>query len=347
MMGLNELARLRAWRRRRQLASSARAGTFAQHGIRALLIEWLRRGWRYLVGLAVLTAASALAAHFVVPETFAPYVVGSIATSGAWTGYVLWLSTSGVASLRSGIDGEEFTVYALRRLVRREWRLVNHVMLEYRDLDHALVGPGGVFAIESKYRSRLQSVPDEDLQAWARRAARAARDLHFRTTRLQPVTAVVAIWGPNVAQVVPAPVERSGVVLCAGHDLVDVVSAGEARLDSAAIASVFEALDAYVRQRTIGEERRHGPRPRPIAESLLDALFGILAGIIAIGSLARLDPLVFWYPLGCFAAAAAALVVKGRWRHPRIAAIAVGVFASAAFMAVLAISLEVAERIIT
>ena len=104
------------------MASSSRTRSGGSGGarldreIRAILSEWLGRVWLYLFGLVALTAASALLSYFIVIDALAPYVVGAIAASGAWLGYVLWLDSSGIANLRAGIGGEEFTISELRPL---------------------------------------------------------------------------------------------------------------------------------------------------------------------------------------------------------------------------------------
>ena len=213
-------------------------------------------------------------------------------------------------------------------------------MLEHRDLDHVLVGPGGLFAIETKYRSRWPRVPDAQLAQWAQQAARSAHDLHLRTGRLQPVTPIVVMWGPRDADVAQTSNERDGVTLCAGADLVAVVTAGHASLDERAIESVYDALDAYVRKRTIGEERLHGPKPRPIADHMLDLLLGVFAGflsIIGIAYIARLEPALVSWPLGCIALIATAAAARRRWPHPRIRALSIGMIAPSMILLMIAI----------
>ena len=51
-----------------------------------------------------------------------------------------------------GTAGEVWTAQELRRLRRKGWHLVNGVQREYRgDIDHILVGPGGVLVVETKW----------------------------------------------------------------------------------------------------------------------------------------------------------------------------------------------------
>jgi Nuclease-related domain len=70
-------------------------------------------------------------------------VVGSLA---------FWVvQVTGTASVMMGDLGEQWTASELRRLRRDGWRVVNHVRLSAWDIDHVLVGPGGVFAVETKW----------------------------------------------------------------------------------------------------------------------------------------------------------------------------------------------------
>jgi hypothetical protein len=344
----HQLARLRRWHRRRQLADRDRTGALARREIRRILVDWLGRAWPYLLGLVAGTATMALLAYLIVPDALATFAVGAVVASGPWVGYVLWLDSSGIANLRAGIDGEHFTVSELRPLLRSGWRLVNHVLLEHRDVDHVLLGPGGLFAIETKYRSRWHRVPDDELKKWAEQASRDARDLHLRTERLQHVTPIVVMWGPHVADAAPAPKERGGVTLCAGRDLLTAITRVDASLDEPSIERVYEALDTYVRKRTIGEERDHGPNPRPIADHILDLLVGVLAGflsIISVAYIARLDPILVSYPLACVALITLAAAARRSWLHPRIRALSTGVLASAIVLLVVATVVEVVARI--
>lgn len=344
MDGIGGLGRLRAWRRRRQLASPGRIGIHSQRQIRALLVEWVERTWRYLsVLVAVATGISALA-HYLLPNAVAPYAVGAIGASAVWAIYVLWLDTSGVASLRAGIEGERFTGLTLRPLARRGWRLVHHVMLRFRDVDHVLVGPGGLLAIESKYRARWERVPPQKFAEWASIANKSARDVYHRTGQHHPAAAVVVLWGRHATDVMPVPTELDGVTFCAGADLLTVVHVREASLDATTIDQIFDKLDEYIRTRTVGEERDYGPRPRPIADHVIDLGVGIVAGLVAfvaIASATRLGPTLITWSLASAAAAVVSATVRRWWARPRGQALAIGVFATASLCLAAALAVTV------
>jgi len=79
-------------------------------------------------------------------------VLGGTAVSGLWFDVVIALVWTGAASQFMGASGEVSTSEVLRELDREGWRLVNNVKLKnWRDIDHVMVGPGGVVVVESKW----------------------------------------------------------------------------------------------------------------------------------------------------------------------------------------------------
>lgn len=59
--------------------------------------------------------------------------------------------------------GEQWTADELRKLRRHGWRIVNHVILERRDVDHLTLGPRGFFTIETEFRSSADRITDEQV----------------------------------------------------------------------------------------------------------------------------------------------------------------------------------------
>ena len=331
-------AQVARWRRRRHLAGRGRVGSHSQREIRAAQVDWIRRAWWVIALLGVPVGVGAVAAHWLMPQPAAPYVVGAVVACGPWLGYVLWLQTGDVASLRAGVEGEGYTVDELRRLQRQGWRLVNHVMLRHRDVDHALVGPGGLYAIETKYRSRWKCVRDADFDAWAAQARQDAVGLTHRAGQRVPAVPIIAVWGPGVRALLPIPLERNGVTICVGRDLVDVIERSRLRLTAGDIEFVYDKLDTYVRTRTIGEEREHGPLPRPVLDSLFDLFFGVLAGFATmylVAVVVRIGPPAASWSASCTVLGASSWMIRRRWSSARRpTAIATGVFAASVLLLV-------------
>jgi len=157
-------ARLRQRQRLAELAGVGRVGAQSRRQLHDQQLRWLRARWHLILMVASIAGAVAAATHFLVWAPVAPYVVGGTLASAAWWIYTMMLETGGLVSKRAGVAAEEWTASELRPLRRRGWTLVNHVMIEKSNVDHALLGLGGFVAIETKYRSDW-SAASKDLGA--------------------------------------------------------------------------------------------------------------------------------------------------------------------------------------
>ena len=62
---------------------------------------------------------------------------------------------SELESWRKGLRGEEMAGAELERLTRRGWRVLHSILVaENVDIDHLLIGPGGVFTVNTKHHAR-------------------------------------------------------------------------------------------------------------------------------------------------------------------------------------------------
>ena len=203
-------------RRAVELASDSRVGAHARRELRKHQIDWLRRHWQF-IAVSIPTAAglSAIALVFI-PHPLAPYLVGAILSSMAWWIYVTMLETGGMTALRSGVLGEQQTASELRKLAGNGWKTINHVMIGGRDVDHALLGPGGFFAVESKFRSRwADAIPY--LAKYADTAKESARQLQLRIDpRRKSTQPLVVMWGPDVNRTFPTSFTLHGRDLLPG-----------------------------------------------------------------------------------------------------------------------------------
>jgi len=127
-----------------------RAGGSAQRRYRDL-----RRAWRRRVRWWLLAAAGVFAVLLAAPvgwavahgyRGWAGLTVG--AAAGLW--WALWSSPPGyIENWAGGALGERWTGKQLRRLPR-EWVVLHDRWLGRSNLDHLVIGPGGVFALDSK-----------------------------------------------------------------------------------------------------------------------------------------------------------------------------------------------------
>lgn len=128
---------------------------------------------------------------------------------GAATVGFLWAvswfaSLDGGFHVRAGAWAEEWTSEALRKKLP-SFRVMDDFPLSGRNLDHALVGPGGVYAIETKWRAkwkgRTMTLTGDRLELERRQAASEAEELQQIILELGhnvPVRANLVLWGPGI-----------------------------------------------------------------------------------------------------------------------------------------------------
>lgn len=60
-------------------------------------------------------------------------------------------------AIKAGLEGELATAQLLSPLLAEGWKLFHDIPGKRGNIDHVMVGPNGIFAIESKYRSKRRS----------------------------------------------------------------------------------------------------------------------------------------------------------------------------------------------
>jgi hypothetical protein len=150
-----------------------------------------------------------------------------------------------------GAEAEEWTAAELARLDRRRWAVFHHIPLELSNIDHVAVGPGRVYAIESKWTARTDV--DRFLKGASWQASRQAKELEgiMRTRGVhRDVIPLLVVWGPGIASSVgEKPRLEGNVRVVAGANAKDWLgrmedAADRTEVDSAALL----ALEAHVRE---------------------------------------------------------------------------------------------------
>jgi hypothetical protein len=175
----------------------------------------------------VAATLAAAAAGAVLGSLLAPrlnLVLGALAAVVAGWGLRFKPSLDAIA-WRQGAAGEQRTARLLAGLERQGWVVLHDLAIpgSRANLDHLVIGPGGVFVIDSKhYRGRLQLDPSGRLwhgryplaptvQAVSFEADRAALVLTDPDVVVVPVVAVHGAqvpWGKVVTQGVPVVAAR-------------------------------------------------------------------------------------------------------------------------------------------
>jgi Nuclease-related domain len=131
-------------------------------------------------------------------------VLGGLAATAAGWGLRLRPSPDAVA-WRRGAVGERRTARLLGQLERHGWAVLHDLAVpgSQANLDHLVIGPGGVFVIDSKqYRGRLQLDPSGRLWHGRYPLAPALRAVSFeadRATQVLPDPDVVVVVVPILA----------------------------------------------------------------------------------------------------------------------------------------------------
>ncbi|MGB8652276.1 MAG: nuclease-related domain-containing protein [Mycobacteriales bacterium] len=227
------------------LPGSERAGGSADAKFKRMAGEWRRarlRGlrWVFLGGGTVCLFIGADQRH---PVTFYFSAAGG-ALIATWMMFRDFALPSYIEKWRIGAEGEKATGKVLARL-GAEWTVRHDLQGRYGNVDHLVIGPPGVFLIDSKaWHQGITTITsdgpvvasDHDPDAvWEWRglpdrmrgaAGGASTAIKALSDRRISVTPVVAIWGefPDRVQ------ERRGVTYIDADHLADWLTSKPARL---------------------------------------------------------------------------------------------------------------------
>jgi hypothetical protein len=197
------------------------------------------------------------------------FAIGAAVGMGAAAAVVLFDSPPArIENWRTGSEGEKSTARQLRPLLRRGWTLFNDIDTGHGNIDHVLVGPAGVFMLESKrLAGQVRVVSGKLVVRWhedpedgyenetiASRARGAAADLHRRIdlAGTRPwVQATVVLW----ADFEQGSIKRDNVAWIHGNDLRAVLEARPVEYSGESLERVTASTRAAVKS------FRDGPRP--------------------------------------------------------------------------------------
>lgn len=220
--------------------------------------------WRSQIRLPLFAAAAVLFPLAIPIWLYAPlgqFYAGAL--FGATAGMVRWIwddPPDYIARWKRGAEGERLTWKALRPLEADGWRTFHDRDGEYGNIDHIVVGRGGVFLLDSKnlggtvvlepegltmkYESDVRSdFTNTRLEAAMRGAAARLKKRVESATHVRPwVQAVVVVWG----EFPEARAEGDRVVYVAGAGLCEWLKAQQGRLSVRDQRLVELALDAEI-----------------------------------------------------------------------------------------------------
>ena len=244
-----------------QSALDRRPGQYADEQFRLRRRAWLRRVWWVLPLVCLGVAIMPVLLTLLLGAGHLGFTAGvGIGAAAAMALCLLDSPPPHIERWRTGADGEKQTARAVRALVRDGWVLLNDLQRGPGNVDHVLIGPPGVFLLESKHLGGAVSVAGDELvvrwleapedgyrnTAIAGRARGAAaqlsRDIGTVGGRTPWVQSIVVLW----ARFEQPSVEHNRVIWTHGSRLRELLTARTAArpLDAAAITQVAERIRA-------------------------------------------------------------------------------------------------------
>ena len=295
---MQQLGRSVERRRQRELAGAARAGSWARGRARTEQRAFLRANWVRLTVFILGALVLGVAVAWTMPSEFLSGVVVG-ASLVAVPGSLWWLAVqlTGTAPTMMGDEAEQWTASELRRLSREGWRLVNHLALRTDDIDHVLLGPGGAYAIETKWSSSWEGTYGQQrirhALAQARDNARALSLWHpLKSLEIMP-SPVLVLWGPGLSNWDERRRVRSvdGVSIVVGPALRDWIgSLGQGGLTEEQVSKGWWVLEEHIARRDPTERALH-PVPMSVAEWA--GRLALAVGFSALG-LAAFGQILHW-----------------------------------------------------
>ena len=160
-----------------------------------------RKSWKQLTVVAVLLMGLAVGFGTLplwtgTPPLLAAFSVGVILGTVPMFGYV-FVITRGLAHRQMGPEAERWTAEELAKLNSRNWRVIHDVLLKGENVDHVAVGPGRVYAIESKWTTSDRRFLKSSARQAERRARKLADGLAARGID-RNVIPLLVVWGPGI-----------------------------------------------------------------------------------------------------------------------------------------------------
>jgi hypothetical protein len=244
-------------RRERELSGDQRAGRFARAKARKLQRAYLRRNWRLfaLIGAGMLLPLLTLP---LLPNGFSRGLFVGVLVTAVIGLLSFWVvQATGTAPIMMGDQGEQSTAQELRHLRKRGWKVVNDVALKRWNTDHVIVGPGGAYALESKWSASpwRVAVSDTDVRAACRQVDENAHTITLWLKRLTlgTVRPVLVLWGANARELPTAQDLASGdriVRVVAGPKVKDWLrTLPDGHLTADQIEAAWSLIDEHCRKR--------------------------------------------------------------------------------------------------
>lgn len=202
------------WRRG---GRTRRAGRRTLHDLRGEALSRARKSWQQLGLFLILWSAAATVLVAIQNSTFMRGFVAGLMLGLLGFFLMVFLVAAGIATRQMGGAAEQWTAQVLEHLDRRLWYVAHDVPFDSFNVDHVLVGPGRIYAIETKWTAWHDDPRFRD--AAVKQAERASRKLRLLLHSLdlqREVIPLVVVWGPGTSEMSADPTWLGGVGIVAG-----------------------------------------------------------------------------------------------------------------------------------
>lgn len=238
--------------------SGMEAGASAQHKYTTLTRAWRKRKRK------MLAAVTGVCGSVFVVSVVGWHVWPSLAFMfGLWAGASMsfWLMARNsppawIEQWQQGAFGEQATGKQLKKLEREGWMVLHDLPRETGNVDHVLVGPGGVFVLDSKRTDgrvvvesdtvTVTRLDDPDLHyvhTGSPHLLRLARETHDRLlagSRINMWVTPVMVWWADF----PQGVAEGRCAHVRGEELIDWLRARPARIARSRLEQVAHGVRA-------------------------------------------------------------------------------------------------------
>jgi hypothetical protein len=176
-----------------------RRRSYARRQFSDRLFAFLRGNWRVLLAFVACCAVSVIPVSMFLSGYLLGLLHGAMTVAAVAAIGLLFLLYTGSSRELSGAYGEDNTRDVLRVAKRRRhvWGWVDNIEVQGGDVDHLVVTPAGILAIDSKWHGT--DLTDTVLRTDIAAATRAARvgNLILRSVRIHDlqVQPLVVLWG--------------------------------------------------------------------------------------------------------------------------------------------------------
>jgi len=231
---------------------ATRAGTYPRRQAKEATRRSLKKNWWRLALMSLVPAAVSALILILWPEwTLAawplPLALWALVLGTGWS------QVHGTYALEAGADAEVWTSKELAKLREGGAQHFDHLLFDYRDVDHVVVHPSGTYVIETKYTDRhvdlVGGLSEPMMRDWRRHVVDRVdriRALIVLSNRVEvEITPIVVVWGPRI-EGISKTIE--GVLVVRGRELVGhlEMTTPSARLDLQKQKSILAALQRHI-----------------------------------------------------------------------------------------------------